>query len=325
MTDNNISEQFNILCLSGGGFRGLYTARVLADLEKNIGVPIARCFDLIAGTSIGGIIAISVALEMPCSELVKKFKEHGERIFPSKYRFIRDNNIFKVKHSQKPLRKLVEEMFSNKHIDELKHRIMIPSVNYTNGKPRIFKTSHHKDFRAVYKVDLADIALATSAAPWYFPIHKTQTDGCYVDGGLYGNAPDLLALHEAQYFLEKQIENINLLSIGTMSQKIARDTSTKIRMSFWDWKQDLFSLMVSSQEQITNFQLGHLLKEKYHRIDSIPANDQVRHLKLDMATKEAVEILESEGSNSAQCFLGDEQLFNRFLCHRAKGATFYKN
>ena len=325
MTDNNISRQFNILCLSGGGFRGLYTVKVLAELEEYIKKPIAQCFDLIAGTSVGGIIAVAVALEIPISDLMKKFKQHGEYIFPSKYRFIRDKNIFKVKHGQEPLRKLVDEIFSGKRIRDLEHRTMIPSVNYSTGKPRIFKTLHNEAFRVDDNVNLSDVALATSAAPWYFPIHKIETDGFYVDGGLYGNAPDLLALHEAQYFLSVPIDNIHLLSIGTMPPKVTQDPNKNTQMSFWNWRKDLFSLMVSSQEQITDFRLQHLLKDRYHRIDSIPSATHEKHLKLDIATKKAIEILESAGSSSSKYFLGKTKLVDMFLKYQAESANFHKN
>src|SRR5688500_5321895 len=75
------ADRFQVLALSGGGFRGLYTAKVLADLETEIGGPIARHFDLIAGTSVGGILALAVAMEIPARRIVELFVEHGEEIF----------------------------------------------------------------------------------------------------------------------------------------------------------------------------------------------------------------------------------------------------
>ena len=73
--------RFQVLALSGGGFRGLYTAQVLADLETEIGGPIARHFDLISGTSVGGILALAVAMEIPARKIVELFVKHGEEIF----------------------------------------------------------------------------------------------------------------------------------------------------------------------------------------------------------------------------------------------------
>lgn len=70
-------QKFQILAPSGGGFRGLYTAKILADLEEEIGSPVATKFDLIAGTSVGTILALAIAMEIPASKIVDLFAEHG--------------------------------------------------------------------------------------------------------------------------------------------------------------------------------------------------------------------------------------------------------
>lgn len=71
------NTSFQILALSGGGYRGLYTATILAELERELGGPIARHFDLIAGTSIGGILALALANEIPAQKLVEMFVSKG--------------------------------------------------------------------------------------------------------------------------------------------------------------------------------------------------------------------------------------------------------
>ncbi|MDC5434993.1 patatin-like phospholipase family protein, partial [Acinetobacter baumannii] len=68
-----LQRKFQILALSGGGYRGLYTAQVLADLEEEFEGPIGKRFDLITGTSVGGIIAIAIALEIPMKKVVDLF------------------------------------------------------------------------------------------------------------------------------------------------------------------------------------------------------------------------------------------------------------
>lgn len=82
MPSINNSPCFRILALSGGGYRGLYTAELLKRIEAdNNGEPLARRFDLIAGTSIGGILALALACEIPASKLVELFETHGPTIF----------------------------------------------------------------------------------------------------------------------------------------------------------------------------------------------------------------------------------------------------
>ena len=74
---------FQILSLSGGGYMGLYTIAVLSELEDQIGRPLAGCFDLIAGTSVGGIIALGLAAEHPASNINDAFEEMGKAVFRS--------------------------------------------------------------------------------------------------------------------------------------------------------------------------------------------------------------------------------------------------
>ena len=333
-------SQFNILCLSGGGFRGLYTVKVLAEIEKSLGDNrrIAQCFNLISGTSIGGIIAIAIALEIPAVEIVEKFKLYGTKIFPPRPWFMswirkipcmggthRLDFLYSHRsiYNNDALHSLVSDFFGEKVIGDLDKCLLIPTVNYSTGKPQIFKTPHHKNFIKDHSLKLTDIALATSAAPWYFPTYKIEDVGAYVDGGLYANDPSLLALHEAQHFLNQSINDINLLSVGTMTTKIARRTDKKLNMGLWHWKDDLFGLVSSAQEQVTNFQLKHILKNQYHKIDSNVSAANAEIIGLDKAGDDAIEILESEGYSAAQYFIGQPSLRKRFLDYHAEPPGFY--
>jgi len=84
MPSKNPSSEFRILSLSGGGYLGLYAAVVLAHLEERIGEPLGRRFDLIAGTSVGGLLALALAYEVPMAQIVKLFVEKGEDIFSAR-------------------------------------------------------------------------------------------------------------------------------------------------------------------------------------------------------------------------------------------------
>ena len=79
-------DRFQILSLSGGGYLGLYQATILCELEEKAGKPIAQCFDLLAGTSIGGIIALALALEVPATQIRQAFEKHGQHIFFESFR-----------------------------------------------------------------------------------------------------------------------------------------------------------------------------------------------------------------------------------------------
>lgn len=188
---------FQILSLSGGGYLGLYTICVLADLEDRIGAPLGSRFDLIAGTSVGGIIAIGIANEVPAARIKAAFETNGTRIVSD--RRAPGTPIGKVadvlrslsspKYAPSPLRATIVDIIgADTRIGELKHPCIIPTVCLTKGGPQIFKTDHHPDFSRDHRLRAVDVALATSAAPAYFPIAVID-DSLYADGGLYANPP----------------------------------------------------------------------------------------------------------------------------------------
>ena len=289
---------FKILSLSGGGFCGLYTAIVLANLEERAGRPLARCFDLICGTSFGGILAMALGLEKPMCEMVTKIKNNGSKVF-------RKNSCGLVKaiYRNDGLRNVLEGIFGDYLFGDSKHSLLITVYNYSSGRPSFFKSrSGHQYDR---KMKMVDVAMATSAAPVFFPAHKSASSGfVYLDGGVVGNAPGLFGLHEAQFFLKKPIDEIRLLSIGTMSRPFRRDAKESLDKGALRWGEKLFSTFISSQEQITHGVLSRVLGEHYNFIDENPSVEQAKYIGLDKHGEEAVEILKSAASQSAIDFLG---------------------
>jgi patatin-like phospholipase/acyl hydrolase len=85
-------------------------------------------------------------------------------------------------------------------MSDLVRPVVIPAVCLTKGGPKVFKTGHHPRFVLDWRLPVSDVALATSAAPTYFPAHRIGDD-LYADGGMFANSPDMIALHEAEQFL----------------------------------------------------------------------------------------------------------------------------
>ena len=307
---------FSILALSGGGFRGLYSATVLAKLEEEAGKPIGECFDLICGTSIGGIMAMALGLGKPASEIATIMEARGPEIFPNpKKKLI--FYLFKAKHSNAPLKRVAEEFYGGSTLSHSRQRLLIPAINYSTGKPQFFKTPHHESFRNDYKRRMSDVALATSAAPIFFPIHQSkETNSCYVDGGLVGNAPGMFGVHEAMHFCGRDIADINLLSIGTMGGEFRLDASKNLSKGILDWREKVFLLTVSAQEKITDDMLRHQLGKRYSFIDELPTHDQVSNIELDITDKVAIRTLKSMGEESAKKFIGKPEA-DVFLYHSA--------
>lgn len=322
------SHRFQILALSGGGFRGLYTAKVLADIEEEINEPIARRFDLIAGTSVGGILALAIAMEIPASRIVNLFVEHGEQIFKRRFSL---RGIWRAPFSMTPLQRLLsDDMLFGKHIlGDCKHPVIIPSINYSTGRPVIFKTPHHLDFKRDHLHHIVDIALATSAAPAYFPRH-TFNNNQYVDGGLYANAPGLLGLHEAQTFFQQDVKQIHLLSVGTMSSKFTVDPRKNRDGGTFDWgglnpanmPKRLFGLSISVQESLSKNMLEHSLQERYLHVDDDLTDQRAQAVALDKADRAAREVLLGSASERSKICISNTQC-QSFLRHAPRSSIFY--
>lgn len=316
---------FHILALSGGGFRGLYTATVLKHLEENLGAPLASHFDLICGTSAGGLLALGLAAEIRTAELQTIFDQDGCRIFGSRSIVRRLlTKIFLAKHSSSGLRSVLEDRFKDTTIGDLQHRILIPTVNFSTGKGQFFKTPHAPEFGMDYRRRLVDVGLATSAAPTYFPLHRIGEEGVFADGGLVGNSPGLFGLHEARQFLQvPESATIRVLAIGTMTLGATLRGSPILDRGIALWGAKIFDLVISSQEYAVDAMLKHMLGNHYVRIDDPATPDQSKDIAaLDQVSKAAIDVLTSRGTQAARRALGDPA-FAPFKSHVAAKPTFF--
>lgn len=163
--------KFQILALDGGGIRGLYSAAVLAKLEEKCGVNITDHFDLITGTSTGGIIAIGLGLGLRPREIVSFYVNEGPKIFNNHLGWNSILRIFRPKYNVEPLEMALQadNCLGDKLFGASKKRLVIPSYNLSNNQVRLFRTPHHASLTTDWKIPAWKIAMATSAAPTYFP------------------------------------------------------------------------------------------------------------------------------------------------------------
>lgn len=321
-------DRFNILSLSGGGFFGLYTISILAELEQKYCSPVALRFDLLAGTSVGGIIALGLAAEIPAATIQRAFERNGTAIFSTRgapstrvgsavdiFR-----SFFKPKYEAESLRQTIVELVGpTTCIGDLKHRVLIPAVNLTKGLPQIFKTAHHPTF----STDLHLKVVATAAAPTYFPIAEVN-DSLFADGGLYANSPDLLAIHEAEHFLGQSQDDIHLLSIGTTTAQFSFAHAYGRQLGIWAWSRDqrLVNVILVSQQHSVNYMMVHRLGDRYLRLDATQSKEQERYLALDVATDPAQKTIRGLAAATIQSAANDPRL-QAFLAHVATPPTFY--
>jgi hypothetical protein len=197
---------FRILSLDGGGIRGVFPAALLARFEEHLEHPIGRYFDLIAGTSTGGIIAIGLGLGQSAGDILNLYVEHGRAIFDQEHgaaeNWVRQKlrgmaHLLVTKHSSKPLRLALEGVLGRRKLGESRTRLVIPAWHPVLERVYIYKTAHHPRLETDYKERAIDAAMATAAAPTFLKPHMTVSAVELVDGGVWANNPIGVAAIEA--------------------------------------------------------------------------------------------------------------------------------
>lgn len=207
-------QRFQILSLDGGGIKGLFSAAVLAAIEEDLDIQIVDHFDLITGTSTGGIIALGLGIGMRPREIVEFYLSKGPKIFPSGFR-VKWQHWLKNKFAQEPLKAALENCFKDKRLADCTKRIVIPSYNLGEDDVYIFRTPHAERLKRDWKVPLWKVALATSAAPTFFPCSRHVDSLRLIDGGVWANNPTMVGVVEAYGTLNIPLEAIHVFSVGT--------------------------------------------------------------------------------------------------------------
>lgn len=287
---------FRILCLSGGGYLGLFSAHILTRIEQVSRRPIVQDFDFICGTSIGAVTAMALSLAVPAADIEAALIKNGPLVFARRHHpstggwmasFLR--NLFRPKYGDDALRQSVIELLGPEtRLAEARCKLVIPAVNMTTGRIEIFKTPHIQDWTHHGAVRMAELGLAATAAPTFFPL-ATLNDSLYADGALFANAPDLVGLHEAEYYLKVPTERIRLLSIGTTTSSFSLPHRFGRNYGVTRWLRGarLWSTILAAQQQLTHALLLHRLGLNYLRIDSIRAPGQEVDLGFDRPTEAA--------------------------------------
>ena len=288
---------FRILSLDGGGIRGAFGAAFLCRLERQIGCAIADYFDLITGTSTGGIIALALCLGESAERIRNLYRDDGPAIFAPrgskdlsisqrlcakgaawKFRGLDEETMYRSKYSSVALREVLTAVFGTRTLEDARtSRALIPAVNLTTGRTIVFKTPHHPKFIRDRYITAVDVALATSAAPTFFPQARIGTGTAYADGGLWANNPAMLAYAEAIkiHGIAKRdeldpafsLDEIHMISIGTGEPEYYAKPEHGDDGLLW-WADKLFEVASGAASQGVDFQLRYVLgPQRYQRID----------------------------------------------------------
>ncbi|BDF52673.1 MULTISPECIES: CBASS cGAMP-activated phospholipase [Butyricimonas] len=312
-------KTFKILCIDGGGIKGLYSAQLLAEFEEIFETKISDHFDLICGTSTGGIIALAASAKVPMKKVVQFYNTEGPRIFSQHYKkfggignFLLSikQALFCSKYDGKKLESALRNVFGDKKLGDSNNLLCIPAYNITMATPRVFK----KDYGTLCydsNKSYVDVAMATAAAPTYLPIREINDIG-YVDGGLWANNPTLVGVSEfvfkhckpAKERTESDYDSVEILSISSCEKKGGRTYKYKKR-SFMGWKDCLFDLYSNGQAHCNSFFLSHIEKHldfdlKIVRVTHKPLSaNQQKNIDMDNASAHSCKILRSLGKDTA--------------------------
>ena len=193
----NNTDTFHILALDGGGTRGIYTAHLLAKIEQTFGISIKTCFDLIAGTSTGAIIAGAAVSDIPMQEIVELFETETPYIFRKRWYRI---PLFLSKYPSKQLAQILAKHLPATPLSDIETPLMITSSEIAKSEIHIFRSNYRgRDSEIVptsKDVSLRDAILASCAAPTFFA-PKSVGNFLLADGGLWANNPSTVAFTEA--------------------------------------------------------------------------------------------------------------------------------
>jgi len=215
--------RFQVLSLDGGGILGIFTAAVLAGLEQDLGRPVLDHFDLVVGTSTGGIIAAALGAGITAQDVVGMYVSNMDRIFPGPRRLRSVRQLVRPKYRADGLECVLREVFGDRLLGESLIPLVIPSFDLGENSVYTFKTPHHDQLKRDWRVPFWQVAMATSAAPTFFPAYCLPGDHVrLVDGGLWANNPAMVGVAEAVSMFGQPLDTIRVLSLGTTAPSRAR-------------------------------------------------------------------------------------------------------
>lgn len=261
-----------VLAIDGGGIRGIIPATVLSHIEAAMGRPACELFDLMVGTSTGGILALGLSrpdseasARFTAQQVVELYEHHGAQIFEySLWRKFRTaGGILEEAYSHTNLEKILEDYFSEARLGDCRIPTMVTSYDIHARKTVFLKSwqSEHHDILC------KDAARATSAAPTYFepkPLDVAEQERILIDGGIFINSPSVSAYAEAiKLFPDEQIKVLSL-GTGELTRSIPYHEAKTWGSALWVIS--LLDCMFDGVAKAADYQMRLFLGERYQRL-----------------------------------------------------------
>lgn len=254
-------KNFKILSIDGGGVRGILPTVILQWLESHSQKAIHESFDLIVGTSTGGLIALGLSAPnaqnkaaYKATDLLNFYKIKSANIFSAGpwHNFISAGGLFRPKYQRQPYDDILQNLFKDSLLSQALTNVVIPTYSLLERKPKFYSSFKTKINQNGQDFFMRDIAAATSAAPTYFPPKEfsgKKGEKCLdVDAGLYVNNPESLAIAEAFQINPLLSRNdIYILSIGTGKVALNNQANNLQKAGALAWlKADLIDTMMGA-------------------------------------------------------------------------------
>lgn len=245
----------------------------MAGLERHIppGTRLTDYFDLLAGTSTGGIVTLGIGIGRSAQDILDLYMIRGGEIFPPsqwpKLRLILQGFRGPVFDRDK-LDGILESEFGSIGFWETKTRMCVPAVEGVHGEVHIYKTPHHPDYRMDWRRSIFDVARATSAAPIYLEAVE-QSGYALVDGGLFASDPIMVALVDALTCFDVPRERVRILSLGCLKDTWCLRDVQRLGRGWLAWLRQAYEITGSLQSQNSQGQAGLVIgPENILRIDA---------------------------------------------------------
>jgi len=255
------NHRFQVLAIDGGGVRGIFAAALLAGLEEDLGRPIVEMFDLVVGTSTGGIIALGLGAGLSPAQIVDFYVTQQDSIFGNAIGWRKVRQLFVAKYRPGPLEAALRGVFGDMLLGESRVPLVVPSYNLGENDVYLLKTPHHERLRRDHKVPMWQAAMATTAAPTFFPAFRLPNSHIrLVDGGVWANNPAMVGVTEAVSMFGLPLDQVRVLSVGTTTSTLTRrsrlDNAGLLR---WIRSPNVVELLLNGQSTGAFTQVQHLV------------------------------------------------------------------
>lgn len=235
-----------------------------------------RHFDLVVGTSTGGIVALALGAGLRPREILEFYLSEKDRIFSNRLGWRTLRHPFLAKYRAAGLEAALQRVFGSTMLGESAVPLVIPAYNIGENDVYLFKTPHHPRLKRDYQMPMWAVGMATAAAPTYFPAFRLPGHHVrLVDGGVWANNPSMVGVAEAVSMFGRSLSQIRVLSVGTTSDTRARasrlDNAGLIR---WARGPRVVDVLLRGQSAGAFAQVQHLVgQDNAYRLDPAAPED----------------------------------------------------